>query len=91
MFFLEQLFLHLQMLIEANDATTNVNFQLNNDKLKEMWDQLMFCLVRVQPMSHFFDTTNHVFCVLSAFKSLARKSLLYETALLKKIDFEPLL
>lgn len=47
------------------------------------------------PNYDFFTTVNNLFCIISAFKSLAPKNSSgfsnYETVLLKKIDFDPLM
>lgn len=49
LFYAEQLFLYLSGLIKTQDASHGVNFQSAEDKIKEIWDQLLFSLVRVQP------------------------------------------
>ena len=67
LFYAEQLFLQLSSLIKTQDTSHGVNFQSTEDKIKEIWDQLLFCLVRVQPTSEFFKITNHLMSILTAF------------------------
>ena len=87
-FYLERFYLHLRNLLSSSESG------MNDDRLKEIWDQqLMFCLARVK--TGFWQIVHHLFCVLSAFKSLAYKGFcqttIYETIVLRRIDFEPLI
>jgi hypothetical protein len=51
----------------------------------------MFCLIRVASTKEFLLLTNYIFCVLFAFKSVFTDLTVFQTIVLKKIDFEPLL
>ena len=65
-------------MVEAGTADHNQQHQLANlrameDKAKEVWDKLTFCLVRCEGLA-FYKIVNYVFCLLAGFQSSEKQN-----------------
>ena len=72
----------------GGETSITANFSTNEEKIKEMWDKLVYCLCKCET-SVLLRIAHHLFTIITVYHFICRT--FCEQFVLRKLDFESLI